>query len=176
MIITRKWAMPNKATHKVYPIKHLLSKYVPKGGMGWFDPFAGDNKICEFRNDIDPKKKTGQPMEAMDYINYLAGLGGGFKGAIIDPPFSLNQMKTLYKEFSKSRGLFCVKPASMIYWSKFKNKVADMIEPGGICISMAWNSMGLGKNRGFEIVEILLVPHGGSRNDTIVTVERKIKR
>jgi len=25
------------------------------------------------------------------------------------------------------------------------------------------------------MVEILLVPHGGSKNDTIVTVERKIK-
>ena len=28
---------------------------------------------------------------------------------------------------------------------------------------------------GFEIVEILLVPHGGWHNDTIVTVERKIE-
>jgi len=34
--------------------------------------------------------------------------------------------------------------------------------------------MGIGKNRGFEMVEILLVPHGGSKNDTIVTVERKL--
>ena len=35
--------------------------------------------------------------------------------------------------------------------------------------------MGLGKNRGFEMLEILLVPHGGSKNDTIVTVERKLQ-
>ena len=33
--------------------------------------------------------------------------------------------------------------------------------------------MGIGKNRGFEMIEILLVPHGGSKNDTIVTVEQK---
>jgi len=30
----------------------------------------------------------------------------------------------------------------------------------------------MGKNRGFEIVEILLVAHGGHHNDTIVTVEK----
>lgn len=33
---------------------------------------------------------------------------------------------------------------------------------------------GIGKTRGFEIVEILLVAHGGNHNDTIVTVERKL--
>jgi hypothetical protein len=35
--------------------------------------------------------------------------------------------------------------------------------------------MGMGKNRFFEIIEILLVPHGGHKNDTIVTVERKFQ-
>lgn len=29
-------------------------------------------------------------------------------------------------------------------------------------------------NRGFEMIEILLVPHGGSKNDTICTVEKKL--
>jgi hypothetical protein len=32
----------------------------------------------------------------------------------------------------------------------------------------------MGKNRGFEIVEILIVAHGGHHNDTLVTVERKL--
>ena len=32
---------------------------------------------------------------------------------------------------------------------------------------------GIGKQYGFEIIEILLVAHGGWHNDTIVTVERK---
>ncbi len=79
-----------------------------------------------------------------------------------------------FENYAKGKGLFCVRPDSMIYWSKFKDKVASTIVPGGCCISFGWNSMGLGINRGFEKVEILLVPHGGSRNDTIVTVERKI--
>ena len=34
-------------------------------------------------------------------------------------------------------------------------------------------SNAFGKKRGFEIEEILIVAHGGNRNDTLVTVERK---
>ena len=36
-----------------------------------------------------------------------------------------------------------------------------------------WNSSGVGIKRGMKLIEVLLVPHGGSHNDTIVTVERK---
>ena len=37
------------------------------------------------------------------------------------------------------------------------------------------NSIGIGKKKGFEIIEILLVCHGRAHNDTIVTVERKVQ-
>ena len=47
------------------------------------------------------------------------------------------------------------------------------MKKGGIVLSCGWNSMGIGKTRGFEIIEILLVAHGGAKNDTIVTVEVK---
>ena len=60
------------------------------------------------------------------------------------------------------------------FWSNMKDEIARIAAPGCIVVSFGWNSMGMGKNRGFEIVEILLVPHGGAHNDTIVTVERKI--
>lgn len=42
-------------------------------------------------------------------------------------------------------------------------------------ITCAWNSGGIGAGLGFEQQEILLVAHGGWHNDTIVTVEKKIK-
>jgi len=61
----------------------------------------------------------------------------------------------------------------MGYWGDIKNEMARIIKPHGIAICCGWSSGGIGKNRGFEILEILLVPHGGSKNDTIVTVERK---
>ena len=42
-------------------------------------------------------------------------------------------------------------------------------------ISCGCNSGGIGKTLGFKIEEILLVPHGGPHNDTIITVERNIQ-
>jgi hypothetical protein len=60
------------------------------------------------------------------------------------------------------------------FYAQKKNKIAEIVKKGGIVICFGWNSMGIGKTRGFEMIEILLVPHGGSKNDTIVTVERKV--
>ena len=50
-----------------------------------------------------------------------------------------------------------------------------MVKKDGIVITCGWNSGGIGKKYGFEIIEILLVPHGGWHNDTIITVEKKVK-
>lgn len=42
-------------------------------------------------------------------------------------------------------------------------------------ITCGWNSGGIGQGLGFEIQEILLVPHGGWHNDTIVVVDKKVR-
>lgn len=170
----RIWAMPNKETFKIKPIKELLQRYVPnRYDNNWVNPFSGKSFLCQFNNDINPDINPN-PMDAAQYVKKLKNKK--HTGFVFDPPFSLNQATTLYNQYhkEKGKGLFCVKPSSMVYWSKIKNDIADKIEMGGLCISFGWNSMGLGLNRGFEQVEILLVPHGGSRNDTIVVVERKI--
>jgi len=62
----------------------------------------------------------------------------------------------------------------MGYWSGCKNEIARILKAGGRCISFGWNSNGIGKNRGFRIDEILICAHGGSKNDTICTVETKV--
>lgn len=59
------------------------------------------------------------------------------------------------------------------YWRKQKQEISRIVKNGGIVISCGWNSMGIGKKYGFEIIEILMVAHGGQHNDTIVTVDRK---
>lgn len=60
------------------------------------------------------------------------------------------------------------------FWSNQKKEIARIVKTGGKVISFGWNSGGIGKKLGFEIERILLVPHGGHHNDTIVTVERKV--
>lgn len=59
------------------------------------------------------------------------------------------------------------------FWSRAKDECARILRPGGKVLCFGWNSMGLGLNRGFEMRRVLLVPHGGNRNDTICTVEVK---
>lgn len=63
----------------------------------------------------------------------------------------------------------------MSYWRLQKNEIARILKLNGKVICFGWNSGGVGKTRGFELESILLVPHGGNRNDTICTVERKVK-
>ena len=41
MIINSIWAMPNKWTFKIKPIKKLLNKYVDNKEC-WCDPYAGE--------------------------------------------------------------------------------------------------------------------------------------
>ena len=58
--------------------------------------------------------------------------------------------------------------------TKTTNEIARILKPNGVALCFGWNSNGVGKTRGFEMQEVLIVPHGGSRNDTICTVERKV--
>ncbi len=149
--------MPNKWTFTIKPIRELLVEEVA-GEVNWVDPFAGENgkKYANFLNDIE--------QGGVDALSFLKQFpDNNFNGALYDPPYSITQAR-MYgkKEFS-----------SMKYWADCKNEIARIVKPGGKVICFGWSSMGIGKGRGFEIKRILLVPHGGSKNDTLVTVEIK---
>lgn len=164
MDIKRIWAMPNKETFRIKPIKELLTRYVGDG-KGWIDPFAGWNSPAEITNDLNPESPSIHHKHALDFCDELKET---YKGVLFDPPYSLRQVKECYDSFGISMTADESRDAS---FARAKNLLAPKIDE--YAISFGWNSMGFGKNRGFEIVEILLVPHGGHHNDTIVTVERK---
>ena len=63
----------------------------------------------------------------------------------------------------------------MSYFLDVKRELQRIMKEDGIVITFGWNTNGIGKKYGFEIVEILIVAHGSMHNDTLVTVERKIK-
>ena len=168
MIINRTWAMPNKHTFLIKPISVLITKYV-NSGKGWIDPYAGENSPAEITNDLNQDKPTKYHMEAKEFLMQLTGQ---YEGCLFDPPYSFRQIKECYNGI----GLKVHQRDTQIsFYSEAKNLIAKLIKPNGIVICFGWNSMGLGKNRGFEIIEILLVAHGGTKNDTIITVEKKIQ-
>ena len=63
--------------------------------------------------------------------------------------------------------------ATTRFYTDVKQLLSEKIKMGGTVISFGWNSIGMGKGRGFDIIEILLISHGRLHNDTIVTVETK---
>jgi len=167
MKINRVWAMPNKWTFIIKPIKELVNYYA-KSGDGWVDPFAGKYSPAEITNDLNPDLNTTHHLDAKEFVDNLKG---SYKGVFIDPPYSYRQITEHYaKAGIKASQL----DTSSNFYNRVMNGICDKIIKDGFAISCGWNSNAFGKNRGFEIIEILLVAHGGHHNDTIVTVERKI--
>ena len=167
MRIERKWAMPSKDTFTIKPIRELLNRYCNQGE--WVDPFAGEFSPALITNDLNPLKPTIYHLDAKIFLETLTQQ---FDGGLYDPPYSLRQIMECYEGFGATVDK---KWATTKFYTGTKTALANKIKQGGLCISFGWNSIGLGKNRGFEIIEILLVSHGRLHNDTIVTVERKLE-
>lgn len=165
MQIERKWAMPNAWTFRIAPIRALLEQEMSDGL--WIDPFAGRYSPAKVRNDLNPANEAEYHMDALRSLSMFAD--ESVDGILFDPPYSPRQVRECYDGIAgglKWDGRTC-------FWSDAKNECARILRPGGKAICFGWNSMGLGIKRGFEMQRILLVPHGGSRNDTICTVEIK---
>lgn len=167
--------MPSPYTFTIRPVAELLSRYIDilsSGDCNWVDPYAGNNSpVLHFSNDIDPKTKAKFHMNALEFGLYLKGIRANFRGILYDPPYSFRQITEHYK----SIGLKATKlDTSMAFYERVRSAFCELIEPGGYAISFGWNTNGFGKARGFKIIEIMCVAHGGSKNDTIVTVEQKI--
>lgn len=90
---------------------------------------------------------------------------------LYDPPYSLRQVK----EYYEGVGIKVTAEHTKASWrAKHLDEIARIFKPNGVCLSFGWNTNGVGKKRGFEIIEILAVAHGGSKNDTLCTVEKKV--
>ena len=167
MIIDREWAMPNKWTFQIKPIAKLLKEEMTDGI--WVDPFAGEHSPAGITNDLNPERPTMFHMDAIDFLRTFED--ESVDGVLYDPPYSQRQVKECYEGIQG--GLKW--DGRMTFWSESKKEVARIVKQGGKVICFGWNSMGVGVKRGFEMTRILLVPHGGSRNDTICTVESKLE-
>ncbi len=157
MRIDKVWAMPSRWTFTIKPFLELLKEEVVGKSC---DPFAGKNSPATVTNDLTEKADSN-----LDALDFLRGQeNSSFDTVLYDPPYSITQ----------ARKYGAKKYASMKYWKECKDEVARIIKPSGKVTCFGWSSNGLGKGRGFEMQRILLVAHGGSKNDTICTVETKI--
>lgn len=156
--------MPSIWTFSMKPMQLLLNKY--NVGDKWADPFAGKNSPAIETNDIEDRGAKYQ-MDALEFLKMLER--DSMCGVLFDPPYSTEQCLRRYTP--KHNGT----AGRAEYWAKCKDEISRIVKGKGIVISCCWDSTGMGKKRGFEIIEILLICHGACHNDTIVTVERKVK-
>ena len=169
MKIERAWAMPNKNTFSIKPIKQLLTEEVDNKNNLWIDPFANTNKWGNITNDLNPEYDTDDHLDALDFL--IPFEGESVDGVLFDPPFGPRQVSECYKGFGIP---VTMQTTQASFYTNIKKEIARIVKPNGKVISFGWNSGGIGKTNGFTITRILLVAHGGWHNDTICTVEVKI--
>lgn len=174
MKFSRQWAMPNSKTFQIPPIRSLIAKYKQAcSGYGReviiIDPFANDSKEANITNDLDAQFDTTYHLDALDFLKKFSD--SSVDMILYDPPYSPRQVSECYKKLGRTVDM---QTTQCSYWGNQKTEMARIVKKGGFVISCGWNSGGVGKKNGFEIEEILLVPHGGNHNDTIVVVDRKI--
>lgn len=159
--------MPNKETFKIKPIKDLINKQVD-GNQMIIDPFANNSKIATVTNDLNPDFNTDFHMDAFDFLRMFDN--NSIDVVLYDPPYSTRQVSESYKNVGKE---VTALDTSANWRKKHLDEIQRILKPNGIAICFGWNTNGVGKTRGFEMVEVLIVAHGGSHNDTLCTVEIK---
>lgn len=169
MIITRTWAMPNHNTFDIKPIGEFVQKYLQEGQVS-VDPFARNKELATYTNDLNPNTQAQYHMEAEDFLIEMNKQNIKANLVIFDPPYSTRQIKECYDGIGKKG----TSKDMQAPWSIWKKHINDLCFEDSIVLSFGWNTVGMGLKYGFKQLEIMLVCHGGSHNDTICMAEQKV--
>lgn len=164
---SRVWEMPNSNTFDISCINKLIQKYNRAEYLS-LDPFANKNRIAKITNDLDPDMGCDYCMDALDFLKTFDSESIDF--ILYDPPYSPRQVSECYKKLGRTVNMQTTQSS---FWGNLKKEIARVLRPGGVVISFGWNTNGIGKTKGFYIVEVMAVAHGGAHNDTLCTVEFK---
>ena len=165
-IIDRTWAMPNKNTFSIKPIRELIDRYWQDGLS--VDPFANSSRLADITNDLDTDYDTDYHMDATDFLSMFDDQSVSV--LLYDPPYSSRQVSECYRKMNMAVN---TETTQNSYWRKHKEQIRRIVKPGGFVITCGWNSGGIGQKYGFETLHIRLVAHGGNHYDTIVVVEKR---
>lgn len=171
MKFSRVWAMPSHETFSVKPIGEFVKRYLQDSNVS-IDPFARDCDWATHTNDLNPTSTASHNMDAEKFVRYMASTDVRPDLVIFDPPYSPRQISECYKGVGLPVGM--KETQSALLYKRVRDAIDEIAPAGGIVLSFGWNTVGMGKKRGYEIIEIMLVCHGGAHNDTICLAERKL--
>jgi hypothetical protein len=169
----RAWAMPNRDTFSIGPVREFILPYV-QNCSNWssVDPFARRSELARVTNDLNPDMPTHYHMDAEEFCKEMARQGKVFDLAFFDPPYSPRQISECYKGIGRAVGSKETQNAAL--YSRVRDALLPILSPRAVVLSFGWNSNGMGRGRGFEILELMLVAHGGAHNDTICLAEQRV--
>lgn len=168
MTFTRVWSMPDANTFSMPPVVDILKRWVPRDGVT-IDPFARNSKWGTVTNDLNPDTEAEYHFPAEEFA---AAMPTDSADCILfDPPYSPRQVAEVYQGIGQSASMSDTQTARL--YRIVRDELDRALKAGGIAISFGWNSAGFGAERGYEVLEIVLIAHGSAHNDTIVVVERK---
>ncbi len=162
--------MPTPDTFDCEPIKGFVQKYLLNSKVR-IDPFSRNKRWAKYTNDLNPDTAADHHMDAKDFMEMLLKEGVKADMVLFDPPYSSRQIAECYSSVGRTTTIQDTQGKS---WSDWKEAIDPLCVDGAVVLSFGWNSVGMGKKHGFELIEVLLVCHGGQHNDTICIAERKL--
>lgn len=170
IVFNRIWAMPSADTFDIAPIGDLVRRYLRKSQVS-VDPFARNKRWATYTNDLNPQTSAEHHMDAEEFCRMLVERGVVADLVIFDPPYSPRQIADCYSQIGRTVTKKDTQSAEL--YARVRHAIYPLVSFNGVVISCGWNSAGMGKDSGFVQEELLIVPHGGAHNDTLVLVERK---
>lgn len=167
---SRAWALPSAWTFSIKPIAEFVERWT-SGRAVIVDPFCGKTNVgATHRNDLVPERDGGgQAMQADAYLRQLGAKGLVAGAVLLDPPYSPRQIAEHYAEAGLKTSRSATQLSGLV--ARCRRAACEIVPVGGVVLSFGWNSNGMGRNAGFELVEVLLCRHGGGHNDTICLAE-----
>ena len=166
MKFSREWAMPSPNTFSIPPIRRFVQRWLD-GRTHIVDPFARDSRYATVTNDISTKTSATFHMRATDFLEKMVNDGERFDAILFDPPYSPRQISECYQ----SEGLKVTQTDTQLsaMTKVCRSRFSELASDGCVCLTFGWQSVSIGE--GWNMEEILLVPHGGAHNDTICTAQ-----
>lgn len=161
--------MPHSDTFSVPIIGSFVHRYLRNSKVS-VDPFARNKLWATHTNDLNPDTMAQHHMDAEKFLIMLATQSVKADLVIFDPPYSPRQISECYKSVGMDVGM--KETQSAILYQRVRKAIVPILGSKAVVLSFGWNTVGMGKNHGFEIIEIMLCCHGGAHNDTICMAER----
>lgn len=165
---SRHWALPSPWTFSIKPIADFVKRWTT--GRSVVVDCGKTKTVATHRNDLVPARNgNAVGLQADAYLRQLATSALVADCVLLDPPYSPRQIVEHYAEAGLETSRSATQLSGLV--ARCRRAAADLVPVGGVVLSFGWNSNGMGRNFGFDLVEVLLCRHGGGHNDTICLAE-----